>query len=66
MIELNLSYRESSSWVLDTGCASHICNNLQVLTSRRKLNCGDVDLRLDNESKVASLSCHIENHHLGY
>ena len=54
MIELNLSYRESSSWVLDTGCASHICNNLQALTSRRKLDRGDVDLRLGNGAKVAA------------
>ena len=28
----------SSSWVLDTGSASHICMNLQGLRNRRKLN----------------------------
>ena len=27
MIDTYLSYRDSASWVLDTGCTSHICND---------------------------------------
>ena len=27
MIDTYLSYRDSTSWVLDIGCTSHICND---------------------------------------
>ena len=54
MIDLHLSFRDSTSWVLDTGCASHICNDVQVLTNRRKLSSGKVELRLGNGAKVAT------------
>ena len=65
MIDLNLSFR-STSWVLDTGCASHICNDLQVLTSSRRLNKGEVDLRLGNGAKVAALAVGSVNLKLSY
>ena len=45
----------SSSWVLDTGSASHLCVNLQGLRNRRKLNRGDIDLRVGNGSRIAAL-----------
>ena len=53
VIEVNLSI--SSSWVLDTGCASHICTNVQALTNSRALTKGEVDLRVGNRARVAVL-----------
>ena len=41
VIEVNLSI--STSWVLDTGCGSHICSNVQGLRNRRILTEGEVD-----------------------
>ena len=46
----------SSSWVLDTGCGSHICLNVQGLKNRRMLEDGEVDLRVGNGAKVAALA----------
>ncbi|MCS5023650.1 hypothetical protein L2V44_14265, partial [Staphylococcus aureus] len=37
MIEINLSYASTDSWVLDTSCGSHICNNLQGLRDSRRV-----------------------------
>ncbi|KAL8097078.1 hypothetical protein AgCh_030250 [Apium graveolens] len=46
VIEVNLSI--STSWVFDTGCASHICINVQGLQRSRTLAKGEVDLRVGN------------------
>ncbi|KAK8619616.1 hypothetical protein V6N13_135898 [Hibiscus sabdariffa] len=46
----------SSSWVLDTGCGSHICTSVQGLHNRRNLAKGDVDLRVGNGARVAALA----------
>ncbi|KAK8600824.1 hypothetical protein V6N12_050672 [Hibiscus sabdariffa] len=46
----------SSSWVLDTGCGSHICTSVQGLHTRRTLAKGDVDLRVGNGARVATLA----------
>ncbi|KAK8564677.1 hypothetical protein V6N12_058260 [Hibiscus sabdariffa] len=46
----------SSSWVLDTGCGSHICTSVQGLHMRRTLAKGDVDLRVGNGARVAALA----------
>ena len=54
VIEVNLS--SSTSWVLDTGCGSHICINVQKLLGSRKLAKGEVDLRVGNGAKVAALA----------
>jgi len=54
VLEINLS--TSSSWVLDTGCATHICNNVQGLRRSRRLMHGEVDLRVGNGAKVAALT----------
>jgi hypothetical protein len=54
VIEINLS--TSSSWVLDTGCGSHICTNVQGLKRSRALAKGEVDLRVGNGAKVAALA----------
>ena len=54
VIEVNLS--TSTSWVLDTGCGSHICVNVQGLRSSRSLAKGKVDLRVGNGARVAALA----------
>ncbi|KAK8984890.1 hypothetical protein V6N11_064436 [Hibiscus sabdariffa] len=54
VIDVNLS--TSSSWVLDTGCGSHICTSVQGLHTRRNLAKGDVDLRVGNGARVAALA----------
>ncbi|KAK8597286.1 hypothetical protein V6N12_065757 [Hibiscus sabdariffa] len=54
VIDVNLS--TSSSWVLDTGCGSHICTSVQGLHMRRNLAKGDVDLRVGNGARVAALA----------
>ena len=54
VIDINLSI--STSWVLDTGCGSHICTNVQGLKRSRKLKKGDVDLRVGNGARVAALA----------
>ena len=53
MIEINFAI--SNSWVLDTGCGSHICTNVQGLRDKRDLMKGEVDLRVANGAKVATL-----------
>ncbi|KAK8680799.1 hypothetical protein V6N13_109737 [Hibiscus sabdariffa] len=54
VIDVNMS--TSSSWVLDTGCGSHICTSVQGLRMRRNLAKGDVDLRVGNGARVAALA----------
>ncbi|KAK8584245.1 hypothetical protein V6N12_068491 [Hibiscus sabdariffa] len=54
VIDVNLS--TSSSWVLDTGCGSHIYTSVQGLHMRRNLAKGDVDLRVENGARVAALA----------
>ena len=53
VIEVNLSI--STSWVLDIGCGSHICSNVQGLRNRRTLTEGEVDLQVGNGARVATL-----------
>ena len=53
VIEVNLSI--STSWVLDTGCGSHICSNVQGLRNRKTLAKREVDLRVGNGARVAAL-----------
>ncbi|KAK8625706.1 hypothetical protein V6N13_056867 [Hibiscus sabdariffa] len=54
VIDVNMS--TSSSWVLDTGCGSHICTSVHGLHMRRNLAKGDVDLRVGNGARVAALA----------
>ena len=61
MIDTYLSYRDSVSWVLDTGCTSHICNDSQRLTSKRKLRKGKVELRMGNDARVAAVGLGVVN-----
>lgn len=46
----------SNFWVLNTGCGSHICTNVQGLISSRELKKGEVDLRVENRARVAALA----------
>lgn len=46
----------STSWVLDTGCGSHLCSNPQGLRRSRKLSKGEVDLRVGNGARIAALA----------
>ncbi|XP_078444222.1 uncharacterized protein LOC144713502 [Wolffia australiana] len=39
----------------DTGCTTHICNDMQVMTSKRKLAHGEMVMRLGNGAKVAAM-----------
>ncbi|CAJ2644822.1 unnamed protein product [Trifolium pratense] len=64
VIEINLS--TSSTWVLDTGCGSHICTNVQGLQKSRDLAKGEVDLRVGNGARVAALAVGVFNLTLPY
>jgi hypothetical protein len=54
MIEIN--HASCGTWVLDTGCGSHLCNHLQGLRNITTLARGDVDLRVGNGARVAAVS----------
>ncbi|KAL0439755.1 UNVERIFIED_CONTAM: hypothetical protein Slati_2458500 [Sesamum latifolium] len=65
VVEVNM-ISNSASWVLDTGCGAHICNDLQVLERSRKLSKDEMILRLgDGKAVVAeavgSLSLVVSN-----
>ena len=45
-----------TTWVLDTACGSHICTNVQGLRRSRKLDRGEVDLRVGNGARVAAVA----------
>ena len=63
VIEINTStVSDNESWVLDTGCGSHLVSSLQGLRSSRKVNKGDVDLRLANGARMTALA--IGTYHL--
>ncbi|KAL0453561.1 UNVERIFIED_CONTAM: hypothetical protein Slati_1334200 [Sesamum latifolium] len=53
VIEINM-ISNSASWVLDTGCGAHICNDLQVLERSRKLSKDEMILRLGDGKAVAT------------
>ena len=51
VIEVNtVSY--GNLWVLDTGCGSHICIDMQGLRDNRKLKNGESDFRVGNGARV--------------
>ncbi|KAL0329219.1 UNVERIFIED_CONTAM: hypothetical protein Sradi_4908600 [Sesamum radiatum] len=51
----------SASWVLDTGCGAHICNDLQVLQRSKKLSKDEVVLRLGDGKAVTAKAVGIIN-----
>ncbi|KAJ9548672.1 hypothetical protein OSB04_021215 [Centaurea solstitialis] len=52
MIELH-STSVSNSWVLDTGCGTHICSNFQGLKESRTLKHGELNLIMGNRMTAA-------------
>lgn len=52
MIELH-STSTSSSWILDTGCGTHICSDMQGLRQSKKLKHGELNLIMGNRHKSA-------------
>ena len=54
VIEVNLS--TSVSWVLDTGCGSHICLSVKDLKNSRSLAKGEIDLQVGNGARVGVLA----------
>ncbi|KAJ9552489.1 hypothetical protein OSB04_016534 [Centaurea solstitialis] len=63
MIELH-STSTSNSWVLDTGCGTHICTNVQGLKRSRKVRRGELDLIMGNK-QIASVDM-IGNYELSF
>ena len=55
MIELYSYNTELSTWVLDTSCGTHLCNNMQDLRNSRRLRYEEVNLRMGNGAKLAAL-----------
>ncbi|KAL0430481.1 UNVERIFIED_CONTAM: hypothetical protein Sradi_0674100 [Sesamum radiatum] len=53
VVEVNM-ISNSASWVLDTGCGAHICNDLQMLQRSRKLSKDEMILRLGDGKAVAA------------
>ncbi|KAL0375669.1 UNVERIFIED_CONTAM: hypothetical protein Scaly_0684500 [Sesamum calycinum] len=53
VVEVN-TITNSASWVLDTRCGAHICNDLQVLQRSRKLTKDEMILRLGDGKTVAA------------
>lgn len=49
-------FATTTSWVLDTGCGTHIYSNVQGLKESRSLAKGEVDLRVGNGARVAALA----------
>jgi hypothetical protein len=52
-IEVNLSV-DSPAWVFDTGCGSHLRNDVQLMTRSRRLDVGGTHLRIGNGARVAA------------
>ncbi|KAL0325276.1 UNVERIFIED_CONTAM: Retrovirus-related Pol polyprotein from transposon TNT 1-94 [Sesamum radiatum] len=50
-----------ASWILDTDCGAHICNDMQVLQRSRKLSKDEVVLRLGDGKAVAAEAVGIIN-----
>ncbi|KAL0291585.1 UNVERIFIED_CONTAM: hypothetical protein Sradi_7021800 [Sesamum radiatum] len=66
VVEINM-ISNSASWVLDTGCGAHICNDMQVLQRSRKLSKDEMVLRLGDgkaitAEAVGSISLVVSNH----
>ncbi|KAL0448222.1 UNVERIFIED_CONTAM: Retrovirus-related Pol polyprotein from transposon TNT 1-94 [Sesamum latifolium] len=66
VVEVNM-ISNSASWVLDTNCGAHICNDLQVLERSRRLSKDEMILRLGDGKAVAaeavgSLRLVVSNH----
>ncbi|KAJ9547812.1 hypothetical protein OSB04_020355 [Centaurea solstitialis] len=56
MFTIDLFTYDSDSWVLDTGCGTHICTTFQGLRSEERLKPGQMELRMGNGAKVAAVA----------
>ncbi|VFQ82075.1 unnamed protein product [Cuscuta campestris] len=54
VIEVNMS--DIPSWVMDTGCGSHICTSMQNLHECRQLTEGEIQLKVGNGALVYALA----------
>ncbi|VFQ61667.1 unnamed protein product, partial [Cuscuta campestris] len=54
VIEVNMS--DITSWVMDTGCGSHICTSMQNLHECRQLTEGEIQLKVGNGALVYALA----------
>ncbi|KAD5802565.1 hypothetical protein E3N88_13925 [Mikania micrantha] len=52
MIHIDLNVISSNTWVLDTGCGTHICNLLQGFKRSKDIKKGDVSLFMGNGATV--------------
>jgi len=52
MIHIDLNIISSNTWVLDTGCGTHICNLLQGFKRNKFYKKGDTSLYMGNGAKV--------------
>ncbi|KAI3813976.1 hypothetical protein L1987_18713 [Smallanthus sonchifolius] len=52
MFGIEIFSLSSKSWVFDTRCGYHICNDLQGLKKVRRLKQGDLELHVGNGQKV--------------
>ena len=67
VIEVNtVSY--GNLWVLDTGCGSHICTDMQGRRDNKKLTKGESDLRVGNGARVSAVAIgtYVLNLHSGF
>ena len=55
VIEINI-VTHGNLWVLESGCGSHICNDMQGLRDSMKLTKGESDLRVGNSARVAVIA----------
>ena len=53
---IDIHFSTLTTWVLDTACGSHICTNVQGLKDSRKLDRNEVDLRVGNGARVATVA----------
>ena len=56
MYVIHCNLANSTSWVLDTGCGSHLCSNPQGLRRSRKLDKDEMDLRVGNGARIVVLA----------
>jgi hypothetical protein len=56
VIEINIVVSSSDSWIFDTGSMIHTCKSLQKLCLTRRFANGELDVRVGNGAKVATIS----------
>lgn len=53
IFQIQLYTFSSDSWIFDTGCGTHICNNMQGMRISKRLKKGTLDLRVGNGGRAA-------------